>query len=30
MQPKDFPDWNNAIKKINNQYKEQVVLEARK
>jgi hypothetical protein len=30
MQPKDFPDWNNAIKKINNQYKEQVVLEVRK
>ena len=30
MQPKDFPDWNSAIKKINNQYKEQVVLEARK
>jgi len=30
MQPKDFPEWNNAIKKINNQYKEQVVLEARK
>lgn len=30
MEPKDFPEWNNAIKKINNQYKEQVVLEARK
>lgn len=30
MHPKDFTEWNNAVKKITNQYKEQVVLEARK
>ena len=30
MHPKDFAEWNNAVKKINNQYKEQVVLETRK
>lgn len=30
LQPKDFTVWNNALKQLNNQYKEQVVLEKMK
>ncbi|HRI19349.1 MAG TPA: DUF3857 and transglutaminase domain-containing protein [Panacibacter sp.] len=30
LQPKDFAVWNNALKQLNNQYQEQVVLEKMK
>ncbi|MEP7318269.1 MAG: DUF3857 and transglutaminase domain-containing protein [Panacibacter sp.] len=30
LQPKDFAMWNDALKQLNNQYKEQVVLEKKK
>lgn len=30
LQPKDFSSWNNSLRQLNNQYKEQVVLERKK